>query len=248
MKFPLLLLFSTFCFSSFAQNCSDHTLFKKGVQLEYDLHSVQVGGGNGVTKKIMRLLFEVTGIEEHSGSTYSTIVKKGYSLNSDEHSERTTELECEGKNLLIPFDFYGADTFYLRDIYPSKKGKKGIAIANTPLKNDASYIVPFNLEGVDNLELGVKRYVQKGMMSNFGTKQMSAFENLITIKTVKLIGKESVKTPAGVFDCYKFSYVGDLELNNRNMEIKQFLYFNNEIGLVKFESPGGFIELAGIKK
>jgi hypothetical protein len=249
MKFALLLLFSTFCLNSFSQNCSGHTLFKKGVQLEYDYHTALM---DGTTRKSMRLLFEVTEIEDRYGNTYSTILKKGYSMNSDQHFQRTIELACDGKNLFIPFDFYSPDTTYLKDVYANMKlAKKGYAFAYAPLKDDVTYNVPFNLEGISNLPIGLKKYVHYGMvraMSEYGSVSKSEFEITITIKSVRSVGKESVKTPAGVFDCYKFSVEGDQQFGKLTTQIKYWLYFNNETGLVKYDGPGGFIELAGIKK
>lgn len=248
MKFPLFLLFSLLCFNSFAQNCNSHALFQKGVQLEYNYHMAQF---QGPEKKIMRLLFEVTDVYERNGSTFSAIVKRGNSLNSEkEHYERTIDLECDGKNLLIPFDFFTADTVYTKDVYPTVREKKGYAFAFTPLKNDATYIVPLKLEGSNKLPVGLTRYVQKGKQRSWSDRSLRKFdfENIITIKSIRLIGKETVKTDAGAFECYKFYVDTDCEIGKRSLQLKYWLYFNNEVGLVKYDGPGGFIELVSVKK
>ena len=41
---------------------------------------------------------------------------------------------------------------------------------------------------------------------------------------------------------------GDVEINRHPMQLKYWLYFDNEAGLVKYDGPDGVIELASIKK
>jgi hypothetical protein len=256
MKFLLVLICSLSVVFSNAQNCTGHALMRKGIQLEYNVYMPDlnvVSGMSSTDMKISRLLFEVDNVTENAGSTYSTIIKRGFSLQDEkDHFERKIVLQCDGKNLLFPLDFYTCDTIYTRDVYPKERREKhGYAFAYTPMEDAITYIVPLIMEGINKLPEGKKQVVQKGKRRYWSVSRnlvKSDFENDITIKSIKLIGKETVKTEAGSFECYKLYVDSDQKIEKFSMQVKYWLFFNAEIGLVKMEGPGGNIELVSIKK
>jgi uncharacterized protein DUF3108 len=248
MKFPLFLLFCTLGLYALGQNCSNHLLFQKGVRLEYDYYMAPLT--SSIPAKNSHLVFEVIDTGERDGSTYNTIVKKGYSLKSKkDHFQRTITLKCDGKTLFIPFDFYTSDTIYLKDLFPDKPNE-GYAEAFLPFSDDVTYNVPLNLKGIDSLQVGVKKYVQKGNHRGFDltTLIQEDYEIHYTINSIKLAGKETIKTAAGNFECYKFAVDETAEISKSIMPAVYFLYLNNEIGLVKLEASSGYIELVKFKK
>jgi hypothetical protein len=245
MKLPLFFLFSLICIDSFSQNCSNHYLFTSGVTLEYNYSMAQA---NGDIEKNQRIRFEVSDVTDRDGSTYSTVVKKGISINDDEgFYKRAIDIKCDGKNLYFPFDFYTPDNIYAKDIQPkNRSAKKGsMAFTYTPLQDVITYIVPLVMDGITKLPEGKTEFKQKGKSAYTAG---SDFENTITIKSIKLIGKEPVKTEAGTFECYKFYVISDQKINKLAIDVKYWLYFNKELGLVKLDSPGGVIELTSVKK
>ena len=203
---------------------------------------------NGTEAKNQRIRFEVSEVSERDGSTYSTIVKKGISINDDDgFYKRAIDVKCDGKNLYFPFDFYSADFIYTKDIDPKNRRAKGgsYMFSYEPLKDVITYVVPLVMDGITKLPEGTTEFKQKGKSAYMTGEN---FENTITIKSIKLIGKESVKTEAGTFECYKFYVISAQKINKLEMDVKYWLYFNKELGLVKLDSPGGGMELTSIKK
>jgi hypothetical protein len=228
---------------------------RKGVQLEYTMNMLKMnamGDMTGESYTVSRLVFEVGRVQEINGSTFSTIIKKGYSVNDEKFSfEREISLKCDGRHLLIPYDFYSADTLFMRDVYPKARGdRNGYAFAYTPMENAITYIVPLVLDGINKLPDGEKQLQQKvkGRYWSMNGLVKGNYENKITIKSIDCKGKESVKTEAGSFTCYKFYVDSDVEINNRPMQLKYWLYLDSETGLIKYDSPGGTIELTSVKK
>lgn len=245
MKFHLFLLFSLIYINSFSQTCSSHYLFTNGVILEYNFSMAQA---NGKEAKNQRIRYEVQEVADRDGSTYATIVKKGISVNDDDgFYKRAIDIKCDGKNLYFPYDFYTPDNIYAKDMDPKNRmAKKGsMAFSYTPLHDDIAYVVPLVMDGISKLPEGKTKFQQKGKSAYIPGQD---FENNITIKSIKVIGKESVKTEAGTFDCYKIYVDSNQELQKRSMEVKFWLYFNKELGLVKLEGPASSMELISIKK
>ena len=255
MKLLLALVFSTSFLYATAQNCTSHLLMRKGVQLEYKLSMPKqdvLGDMKSEYYTVSRLVYEVDRVQEVTGSTFSTIIKKGYSASDEKNSfEREITLKCDGRNLLIPYDFYSADTIFMRDLYPKARGDKhGYAFAYIPMEDAISYIVPLVLDGINKLE-GEKQLEQKVKQRYWTINNAMVkgdYDNKITLKTIDFKGKESVKTEAGTFACYKFYVDGDVEINRHPMQLKYWLYFDSEAGLIKYDGPGGTIELTSIKK
>src|SRR5687767_7916254 len=131
MKYLLVLICCATIGISYAQDCSRHALMRKGSRLEY---AVYAQGPNGIFK-MARTVFEVVNVMDSAGSRYSTILKKGIAINdTSDHYEMQIVLQCDGKNMLFPADFFATDTVYLCDIYPTVK-KRGYYSALTPLKH-----------------------------------------------------------------------------------------------------------------
>lgn len=255
MKLFLTLFFSTSVLYTTAQNCTSHLLMHKGAQLEYKVKMLKqnaMGDMTGDLYTVSRLVFEVGRVQELNGSTFSNITKKGYSPENESLSfERELSLTCDGQHLLIPYDFYTADTLFLRDVYPKAKGDKhGYAFAYTPMEEAISYIVPLVLEGINKLPDGDKQLEQKvkGRFWSMNGLVKGDYLNKIAIRSIDYKGREAVTTEAGTFTCYKFYVDSDVEINQRAMKLKYWMYLDSETGLIKYDSPGGTIELTGIKK
>jgi len=262
MRFILILLLSLSVICSSAQNCTNLALMKKGTKLEYI-----VKGPGYVDGKVLKLVFEVVNVTQSAGNTYSTIIKKGIGIKDPQkdHYQRKIKLQCDGKNLLLPFDFYETDTTYLNDSYLSSVIKKNYFLsARAPLEN-VNYVIPLQLEGLTSLGEGVKQVKQKakvvamgafpGYMPVKGQTDLWAkeYEIVYTIKDIKMAGRQQITTGAGTFDCYAIVIDRKVQFDGKSPASTVTMYFNKEVGLVKYEIAQGkdkaaSIELTGIKK
>jgi hypothetical protein len=272
MKLLLALICCAIVGITYAQDCSSHALMRKGSRLEY---AVYAQGPNGIFK-MARIVFEVVHVMDSAGSRYSTILKKGIAINdTSDHYVMQIVLQCDGKNMLFPADFFAADTVYLCDIYPTVK-KRGYYSALTPLKHPVK-IIPLKLEGVTKLPLGVQQVEQKSTIRYFvftdireeqkqeeelGTME---WKNSCKITSIQIEGKKTITTPAGSFACYligteteekEIKEEEDEEDEESNPKVsKVIMYYNSQVGLVKRESvplkndskKSGYLELVGVK-
>jgi hypothetical protein len=270
MKFLLTLIFSAIVFCSNAQTCFSHALMRKGTQLEYKIHNS--GYRNG---QLLRLIFEVADVADSAHSTISTVVKKFFGSDAkNDHYERTIRLQCDEKNLLMPFDFLLQDTTYFFDTQGNVKNS-GYFAGSVPLVN-ANYVFPLTLDGVTRLE-GIKDAKLKatkrsftqpsfgGRRENFGIWLID-YEILYTVNEMKVEGKETINTAAGAFECYIIRFDCDTKVDNQpfqlknamSLPLKYTIYYNSEIGIVKSETSyqrgrnkwqiGESVELVSIQK
>src|SRR5262245_57491984 len=149
MKILLLLILTALCMHTHAQNCTNNALMKKGTQLEYEFWGPKPTAFNVKDAKLSKIIFEVQQVTDSNGSSYSTILKKGIGANNKKDTyQRTIVLECDSKNIRFPFDFYTVDTFFTSDYF---SGKGGYFLANTPLVDANTYIIPLVPDGVSRL-------------------------------------------------------------------------------------------------
>jgi len=252
MKFLLLLLCSLSYGFIMAQDCRAHLLMQKGVQLEYRV--LWPTADSGIYRSANRLLFEVIDVKDSAGSTWSSITKRGIGVfDSTKHYERNVVLQCEDRRLLIPYDFYLTDTIYTRDFYQKPVDRLpdnyGYAVAFTPLVDAITYIIPLNLECTVSLPEGKKKFEQKVKRGYrdvipFTSKPYDVWP--FNILSTTLAGKENVTTPADIFACYKFCM--EIAADDDPEPLKFWLYFNREVGLVKFEAARIRVVLNSIKK
>ena len=271
MRFLLLFVLCAGVINSNAQNCGSSALMKKGAQLEYMVYSP--GYRND---KALRMVYEVANVTDSAGGTYSTIIKKGYGIKDEmnDHYEKTIRLQCDGKNLLIPFDFYSADTTWFNDATSSIIKRHLFYTGNAPLQDpNANYLIPLVLEGVTSLPVATKQvnliFTQTGELPTQGTDGwhklkgesgiwFKQYEMLTIFKDIKVEGKEKVTTAAGTFDCYIIGVDGDFQFNGASLVSKYTIHYNAEVGLVRMEmdlfsgkrkiGKSGSVELVSVKK
>ncbi|OQP39756.1 hypothetical protein A4H97_16150 [Niastella yeongjuensis] len=251
MKQILLLLYGLFSGFLMAQDCRDHVLMQKGVQLTYNVYWPK---GDNFFRPVSRLVYEVNQVKDSAGSTFSFITKRGFSIvDSNNHFERKVVLKCGGQHLNIPFDFYSNDTFYLQDLIPEAKGyKNDYFVAYTLLEEAITYIVPLVMDGIDELPGGKKQFRQsemQGYKPYFVCEWHPYHEYSYTIKVIKREGRKMVTTPAGAFACVKFCMELDEKWKGDTSPLKCWLYFNEDAGLVKFENDHhpAHVELVSIR-
>lgn len=271
MRLLLLFVLCVCVIDSSAQDCGSNALMKKGGQLEYMVYTP--GYRND---KALRMVYEVTNVADSAGSTFSTIIKKGIGIKDPEndHYEKTIRLQCDGKNLLIPYDFYSPDTTWFNDRNMSIIKRHLFQTGNAPLQDpNAYYMIPLALEGITDLPVAAKQVKQgvttTGELPAQGTdgwhklKGESGIwtkseEVLLNYKNIKVAGKDKVTTAAGTFDCYIIGVDCDFQFNGASFVTKYSMRYNPEVGLVRMEidlfsgnrkiSKAGSVELISVKK
>ncbi|MBO9203548.1 MULTISPECIES: TapB family protein [Niastella] len=247
MRFLFALVLVICVTNSNGQTAGSHALMKKGAQLEYMAYNAAYSH-----KQALRMVFEVADVTDSAGSVFSTIVKKGFGIKDEQndHYEKTIRLQCDGKNIFIPFDFYGADTTWFNDAFTSIIKRHLFHTAIAPIDPKANYIFPLALDGVTELSAAteqVKMTVTTAGSSPWGTKSSKKLEGetgvwikveetVFNIKDIKVTGKEKVTTPAGTFDCYIIGVDCDFKYNDMPFLIKYRMRYNTEVGLVKMET------------
>jgi hypothetical protein len=219
---------------------------QKGAQLEYKEYWIT----SSRHIPIGRVLFEVDQVTDSAGSTWSTITKRVFSIfDPTDHYERKIVLQCDGKNLLFPYDFYFTDTIYRRDFYPKAiTGEYSYAVVYMPLKDAITYIVPLATDCIVRLPEGKKQIdlLAKPGYLNFSLCRARAYDvEAVKINSIILQDRETVATPAGNFECYKFC----MELiQNASEPVQCWLYYNKEAGFVQLEDYRRRVELISIRK
>jgi hypothetical protein len=249
MKQLLFLLCSLPCGFIMAQDCMHHALMQKGTQLEYKEYVKQPK----VNIPVARLLFEVNQVKDSAGSTWSTITKRVFSNHDPKyHYERKIVLQCDGKNLLLPIDFYITDTIYKKDVAPHLRlDNYDYVFAYTPLEDAITYIVPLVIDCIVSLPEGKKniRHLVKADFRDLICGKAKPYNgDSVIINSIKLESREMVTTPAGTFASYKFCMDVDQSRGFGFSNEKYRLYFNREAGMVKMEYLFRYVELIGTKK
>lgn len=257
MKLLLFILCNLCCGVVMAQDCKQHALMQKGTQLEYIEHvyrNVTSFNKDSGYFPLLRLVFTVDQVTDSAGSSWCTIIKKGIGIkDTNDHYERKIVLQCDGKNLRLPYTFYESDTVYTRDHFPPglKLQEHGWAWGHTTIDNVITYVVPLVMNGVVALPEGTKQFETisiRGISPVFVC--INEYKREYNIKSIALERKVKVKTPAGTFKCYKFLVNGEYMLAHVRgaYPVNYWLYLNEKVGLVKLEHESYYTELINIRK
>jgi hypothetical protein len=248
MKYFLAILLAFSLHFAYAQQCNQHALMRQGTRLEYLISSPSFKKEPTET----RLSLTVSRVVDSAGGSYSEIIKEGASekVEKDRYRRQFT-IECDGKNIMIPFDFYNPDTIFVSQVMGGNRSR-GVLSATEPLRdNFFSYIIPLALEGISSLpESDVKVIKQNVTVRPLGGGK-STMTYYWKMLNVTVTGKEKISTAAGTFDCFKVLAKCTVEVG-RDFPVTLIMYISNEVGLVRSrtqsEFPGAETELVKVKK
>ncbi|MBV4357180.1 TapB family protein [Pinibacter aurantiacus] len=249
-----------------AQDNSKSILFKKGAELEYRTYDLKPGA---LSKKdffeITRLIFKVLDVRDSNNIKYSYISKKGINPNNAKQTyEKKYVITCDGNKISIPLDFYTPDTVYFSNVYPTVTKDKGIQFSVNYI-GASFYKFPtdfkknkFLIEGdavtVSNTVRDFETaFTQDGTPKT--TARIIEFNrdaNLI-IKKCETKGEENITTERGDYESSKIVIAAELEVSKRRLPTTWTLFYNPEVGLVKFEAEQSkrmlsYTELVRVKK
>lgn len=266
MKFLFSLFFLSLSIVLNAQDCNTSLLFKKGTEIEYKTYSPK---GGLLSKdeffEITKLIFIVEDVRDSIGAKYSFVTKIGINPNDEKIKyQKNYVIHCDGTKIKIPMDFYSVDTVYFSNVYPKTTREKGIYSSVTYKGSDA-YVFPTDFEKYkfettgNQISVNTKIRDYEMRFDQHGTPEKTAriventFPMDMNIKKKDYKGKEKISTPGGTFECYKIVIAAESEVLGRRLNTDMLLYYNAEVGLVKYEAQqskfkSGYTELVSVKK
>jgi hypothetical protein len=269
MKPLIIVIFLSLGITLNAQN-NTSILFKKGAELEYKSYDLKTGTfSKNKYFEITRLIYTVQDVRDSNNIKYSYITKKGINPNDEKLTyEKKYVITSDGKNISIPIDFYGIDTIYFSNRYPTVTRDKGIASSNV-FVGKCIYNFPtnftkdkFDVIGTSvTLNNKIRDYETPssgpgGIQGPIGETTTRIVEHNremdMTIKKFDTKGVENMSTTGGTYECNTIAIVTDLGLR-KGLALNTTLYYNTEVGLVKSETQVskymvGYTELVRVKK
>jgi hypothetical protein len=247
-SFIRLFLCSLISTPLFSQNCSSFVWFKPGAVLEYDAYMPNGGNGSENSVRVLRITFNVDSIADSSGKRFAFITKKGEGLKKNNSYERQLKVVCDDGRIGFETNHFTPDTIFHPD-YPVLAFKKyTIAIAS-----GGGMFFPFSAaKSVGSIQTmkvapNTYHYMQTGI---FEQKPLLTMESDYVVKSkiirLQLLGADTLSSPAGTFICSKLLLVTEFEFKTFNKEIITHIYYNKEVGIVKWEEGGSYSMLTRI--
>ena len=198
-----------------AQDCKNSlTSYTKGAvftMTHYDAQNVEKSKNTST----------VTDVKTTAGGKIITLHTTS-SDGNDKKAESDISLDCEGSTLKL--DFAGAIT----------NANSMAGRGNMEMKFDKTHM-EFPINAKPGQTLPDDKMVMTVLDKNSGTSMGASTFNF---KNRKVVGKESITTPAGTFDCYKITTDVSMEMNmmGRAMPgrtMKSESYYSSSVGMVK---------------
>ncbi|WP_422860910.1 hypothetical protein ACOKFD_09005 [Flagellimonas sp. S174] len=206
------LIVCLFIFSTKAQeNCSSYYPMVQGASYAYDLY-------NKKNKLEGTTSYVVSNVQNNSGNTYATMNLKYEDAKGKNAFESDYNITCTGDGIKIDY----------KSLFPSQMRQQ---YEEMGLEMD---ITGTDVEVPNNLSVG-KELSDANVNVNMN---MSGMSMKIEVNTTdrKVVGKESVTTPAGTFDCYVIAANISSEVMMTKQQIKDKLWLSEGVGMVKQET------------
>jgi hypothetical protein len=206
-----LLIICSITASVLAQNCSQFIYMTNGKVVTYS-------SANGKGKATSKMVYTVSKKAGNKATVQSSIFDdKGKQISSAD-----AQMICEGSNLKID----------MRNFMPAGQGSQ---FKNMTAKADVSYLIyPTKLRAGQQLDDGnftMQMYNKEQKMSDISMR----------IFNRKVESTETITTPAGTYDCFKFTYNAEMKTTTfgisipLNMQITE--WYSAKLGLyVKSEA------------
>lgn len=222
-KFILPILLFTFYYS-FSQNCTDYYYFQNNKTIEISI-------ANKKGKESGKLVYTISNVITNGSVTSSTLNSEFLDKNGKSSSKAVNNLRCE--NGIVKMD--------MKMFIPSAQMEQMGEMSATGTTSYLEY--PSTMKEGDAL---------KDASFSMDFKSTSGIGGHISMDMTnrKVIGKESVTTPGGTWDCYKIAYHSKMIFKMgisipMNFDVTE--WFAPGFGVVKTESSGGTTQITSIK-
>ena len=224
MKKIILLAFVFTCRSSFSQNCGDYYYFQNNKTIEISI-------ANKKGKETGKIVYAISDVNKKGSATVSTIHSEMFDKNGKSTSKATNNLQCD--NGIVMMD--------MKMFIPSAQAEQMGEMSATSSTNYLEY--PSTMREGDAL---------KDASFSMDFKSTSGINSHISIDMTnrKVVGKESVTTPAGTWDCFKITYHSKMIFKMgigipMNFDVTE--WFAPGFGTVKTESNSGTTQITAIR-
>jgi hypothetical protein len=251
---------------SFGQVDAKPLLMTPGAELEYRCYLPKTGliGKSGFVE-VTTLTYTVSSVIDSSGTAISTVLKKGKSIKRNDSYQHAVYVKNDGKNLFFSADYYVIDTLYVADVYYRLRYKS--VYRTTVIKGpDLEYPLQPAEGALPKNNYDYQMLIHDPVEKDWQANALgSSFPSFISDKKIKtqliitsrsIVGKETVKVPAGTFDCYKIKT--SFEWSARGLVNKglgsTIEYYAPGTGVIKTEQinqegpVNAYMELTRIKK
>jgi hypothetical protein len=244
----LCLFISPFVFS---QNCTSFVWFKPGTQLEYSSFSAREQKDKGEFEEVAHFTFTVNNVIDSAGSPVAYITKKVQTLKKKRIFEKKLKVICKDGRIGFEMSHFLCDTI-VRSYYPLDL-ERTFSFAGSA---KGGMIYPFSAPksmGSTQVQLVSVRSNYYNAGNRYKDPSWEASEDKYpaksTVVKLELLGEENITCPAGTFKCFKLLLTREFDFGTRiRRQISAHLYYNKEIGIVRWEDPISYTELTGITK
>lgn len=212
MKKISALLFTLFCATLTYAQCNDYYVMDNGTEWTYENF-----GKNGKTAGKNQQ--KVTAYEKTGNGFKATINSVMFNDKGKKLMEGDLEMTCDGGVLIMD----------MRKFIPEEQQK---AFSSYEMKMEAE-----NLELPSKLSAG--QTLKNGSITMTATGSPIPMTMSVQITDRKVLGKESITTPAGTFDCYKISSKSTIQSKmgiNMTFDFSTTEWIAEKVGMVKSES------------
>src|ERR1043166_6367260 len=210
--------------SAFSQNCGDYYYFQNNKTIEISIT-------NKKGKETGKLVYSISNVNKKGSATVSTLQSEMFDKNGKSISKATNNLQCD--NGIVMMD--------MKMFIPSAQAEQMGEMSATGSTNYLEY--PSAMKEGDAL---------KDASFAMDFKSTSGINSHISMDMTnrKVVGQESVTTPAGTWNCYKITYHSKMVFKMgigipMNSDVTE--WFAPGFGTVKTESNGGGTQITSIK-
>ncbi|MBX2944807.1 MAG: hypothetical protein KF725_03150 [Cyclobacteriaceae bacterium] len=212
MKKISALLFTLLCATITYSQCNDYYVMDQGTEWTYENF-----GKNGKTSGKNQQ--KVTAYEKTGNGFKATVNSVMFNDKGKKLMEGDLEMTCDGGVLIMD----------MRKFIPEEQQK---AFSSYEMKMEAE-----NLELPSKLSAG--QTLKNGSITMTATGSPIPMTMSVQITDRKVLGKESITTPAGSFDCYKISSKSTIQSKmgiNMTFDFSTTEWIAEKVGMVKSES------------
>jgi hypothetical protein len=222
--FLFAVFIGLFTNTSLGQDCSTYYFLQKNKTIEMTIYNKK-GDANG------KQVYTVSNVSNSGGNTSATVNSELFDKKGKSIAQGHSEIACNGGIVMIDM------TMQL----PQQQQEQ---FAKADVKADKIYIeYPANMKVGDHLK-------DATLDMNIDNQGMKQNVNMVTTDRT-VVGKESITTSAGTWDCYKITYKSKITIKTMGIgmpfNFEGTEWFAPGFGIVKTESKHGGTAITAIK-
>ena len=247
--FTLIIIFLLSSHLIFSQDCKSFVWFKQGSHLEYRSFAIKEQKSQGQFEEVARFSFTVEGVSDSMVNRTAYVTKRVEMINKKRIFEKQLKVICLDGRIGFEMSHFLCDTI-IRAYYPLDTDQMFSFVSSAR----GGMIFPFSaaksVGSTQELLVSIKgKYYDPG--TKYKSPSWSASEDKYAAKStvvkLELLGEETVTCPAGTFNCFKLLLTREFDFGTRiRRQLAAYLYYNKEIGIIKWEDAISYTELTAV--